>query len=142
VADGVVNGPGEGEALRNSATGRVALVKGALPHLEVYEFTIQGPFDGPDPHTHADQTDAFYVLDGEIDFHVDGREFRGGPGTYVAAPPGTPHGFKKHDTGTARFLNIHAPGVFLEPMRRMSDPPDDNAASTEPGASEDVPTAD
>jgi mannose-6-phosphate isomerase-like protein (cupin superfamily) len=141
VGDGVVNGPGEGEALRNAANGRVALVKGALPHLEVYEFTIHGPFDGPDPHTHDSQTDAFYVLEGEIDFHVDGREFRGGPGTYVAAPPGTPHGFKKRDTGTARFLNIHAPGVFLESMRRMSDPPE-GPASTEPGEAEDVPTAD
>jgi quercetin dioxygenase-like cupin family protein len=141
VGEGVANGPGEGEVLRNSATGRVAIVKGAMPQLEVYEFTIQGPFDGPDPHTHADQTDAFYVLEGTLDFNVDGREFKGGPGTYVAAPPGTPHGFKKHDTGTARFLNIHAPGVFLESMRRMSDPPEGPAA-TEPGTGEDVPTAD
>jgi len=135
VADGVVNGPGEGEVLQNSTMGRVTIVKGALPQLEVYEFTIQGPYDGPDPHTHAQQTDAFYVLEGELDFHVDGREFRGGPGTYVAAPPGTPHGFKKHDTGTARFLNIHAPGVFLDSMRKMSDPPA-TAAATKSGASE------
>ena len=141
MGEGVVNGPGEGEVLRNSASGRVAIVKGALPGLEVFEFTIEGPFDGPDPHTHADQTDAFYVLEGEVDFHVGGREFKGGPGTYVAAPPGTPHGFKKHEPGTARFLNIHAPGVFLESMRRMSDPPE-NPASTEPGDAEDVPTAD
>ena len=33
MAEGVVNGPGEGEVLRNSATGRVAIVKGALPQL-------------------------------------------------------------------------------------------------------------
>jgi len=140
VGEGVVTGPGEGEVLRNTATGRVAIVKAAVPQLEVFEYTIEGPYDGPDPHTHAGHTDSFYVLEGEIDFHVDGREFRGGPGTYVAAPPGTPHGFKKHDTGTARFLNIHAPGVFLDSMRRMSDPPE--SASTEPGKAEDVPTAD
>ena len=125
MADGVVNGPGEGEVLRNSETRRVAIVKGALPQLEVFEFTVEGPFDGPDPHTHDDHTDAFYVLEGEVDFHVDGREFRAGPGTFVAAPPGTPHGFKKHEPGTARFLNIHAPGEFLDAMRRMSDPPVD-----------------
>jgi len=35
-------------------------------------------------------------------------------------------------------LNIHAPDVFLDSMRRMSDPPE--AASAAP--SEDVPTAD
>ena len=52
MPDGVANGPGEGEALRNSQTGRVALVKCALPHLSVFEFTFEGPYDGPDPHTH------------------------------------------------------------------------------------------
>ena len=121
MAEGVVNGPGEGEVLRNSATRRVAIVKGALPQLEVFEFTIEGPFDGPDPHTHDDETDSFYVLEGEIDFHVDGKDFRGGPGTFVSAPPGVSHGFRKNDAGTARFLNIHAPGGFEHQMREMSD---------------------
>jgi quercetin dioxygenase-like cupin family protein len=140
VAEGVVNGPGEGEVLRNAEMGRVTLIKGITPQLEVYEYTIEGPYDGPDPHTHADQTDSFYVLEGELDFHVDGREFRGGPGTFVAAPPGVPHGFKKNESGTARFLNIHAPAGFERALREMSDPPD--AVATEPGSSEDVPTAD
>ena len=121
MADGVVNGPGEGEVLRNSATKRVAIVKGALPQLEVFEFTIEGPFDGPDPHTHDDHTDSFYVLEGEVDFHVDGREFRAGPGPFVAAPPGTQHGFTKRDDGTARFLNIHAPGGFEGELRKESE---------------------
>ena len=121
MSEGIVNAPGEGEVLRNAKAGRVAVVKCALPHLSVFEFTIEGPFDGPDPHTHAGETDSFYVLEGEVDFHVDGREFRGGPGTFVSAPPGVPHGFKKHDAGTARFLNIHAPGGFEHDLREMSD---------------------
>jgi quercetin dioxygenase-like cupin family protein len=87
----------------------------------VLEFTIEGPFDGPDPHTHDDHTDAFYVLEGELDFHVDGETIRGTPGTFVAAPPGVPHGFKKHEPGTARFLNIHAPGGFERNIRAMSE---------------------
>ncbi len=91
------------------------------PHLSVFEFTIEGPFDGPAPHTHDDQTDSFYVLEGELDFHVDGKEFRGGPGTFVAAPPGVVHTFAKSDSGTARFLNIHAPGGFEHALRAMSD---------------------
>jgi quercetin dioxygenase-like cupin family protein len=99
----------------------VALVKGALPHLSVFEFTIEGPFDGPDPHAHADETDCFYVLEGELDFQVDGRAFRGGPGTFVAAPPGVMHSFGKSDAGTARFLNIHAPGGFECFLRATSD---------------------
>ena len=81
----------------------------------VFEFTIEGPFDGPDPHTHDDHTDAFYVLEGEVEFTSTATSSRGGPGTFVAAPPGTRHGFKTREPGTARFLNIHAPGV---PTRR------------------------
>jgi quercetin dioxygenase-like cupin family protein len=108
--------------LRNAATGRVAIVKGAVPQLSVVEFTIEGPYEGPPPHAHDDVTDSFYVLEGELDFHVDGETFRGGPGTFVAAPPGVMHTFGKRDTGTARFLNIHAPGGFEHALRRMSDP--------------------
>ena len=123
MSEGVVNGPGEGEVLRNSETGRIAIVKAALPHLSVFEFTIEGPWEGPPPHTHDSETDSFYILEGELDFHVDGRDFRGGPGTYVAAPPGTMHTFWKSDPGQARFLNIHAPGGFERAIREMSDPP-------------------
>ncbi len=99
----------------------MALDKGALPHFSVFEYTIDGPLDGPDPHTHDDETDCFYVLEGELDFHVDGQTIRGKPGTFVAAPPGVPHGFKKNEPGTARFLNIHAPGRFEHALREMSD---------------------
>jgi quercetin dioxygenase-like cupin family protein len=120
MADGVVSGPGEGEALRSERTRRVALAKAALPHLSVFEFTIEGPFEGPEPHTH-NETDCFYVLEGELDFLVDGETIRGGPGTLVAAPPGVVHTFGKSDPGTARFLNIHAPGGFEHVLRRESD---------------------
>jgi quercetin dioxygenase-like cupin family protein len=119
--EGVVSGPGEGEELRNAATRRVALLKAGLPHLSVFEFTIEGPFEGPDPHAHADETDCFYVLEGELDFVVDGKAIRGGPGTLVAAPPGVLHTFGKRDPGTARFLNIHAPGGFEHFLRTDSD---------------------
>jgi mannose-6-phosphate isomerase-like protein (cupin superfamily) len=117
---GVLWGPGDGEALRNEAGNRVAVVKAALPHLSVFEFTIVGPFDGPEPHTHDDETDSFYVLEGVLDLYLDGTWTQGGPGTFVSAPPGVEHGFTKRDAGTVRFLNIHAPGGFERNLRDMS----------------------
>jgi|SRR4051794_36821639 quercetin dioxygenase-like cupin family protein len=119
MAEGIVHGPDGGEALRKP--GRVALVKAGLPDLTVLEFTIEGPFDGPAPHTHDDHTDSFYVLEGEVDFLVEGAWIRGGPGMFVAAPPGVEHGFTKRDEGTARFLNIHAPGGFEHELRKESE---------------------
>jgi quercetin dioxygenase-like cupin family protein len=119
MADAIVQRPGEGEALRKPR--RVAVVKAGLPHLTVLEFTIEGPFEGASPHTHDDHTDSFYVLEGELEFYVEGEWIRGGPGTLVAAPPGAEHGFTKRDEGTARFLNIHAPGGFEHELRKESE---------------------
>jgi quercetin dioxygenase-like cupin family protein len=120
VPEGILNGPGEGELLRNEQGNRVVLVKGALPHVSIFEFTIEGPFEGPEPHTHADETDSFYVLEGELDVYVNGEWTRVAAGAFLSAPPGVEHGFTKRDSGTVRFLNIHAPGGFEQSLRAMS----------------------
>ena len=118
--EGVRSGPGEGERFENEI--RTALVRCALPHLTVLEFAIHGEgYDGPDPHTHDGHTDSFYVLEGELELTLGEETFFGGPGTFVAAPPGVPHGFKvPPGRGRVRFLNIHAPGGFEHDMRRMN----------------------
>ena len=117
--EGVRSGPGEGERFENDI--RVALIKCALPGLTTIEFTVETDRDfGPEPHVHHDHTDSFYVLEGEVLFTVGDETFRGGPGTFVAAPPGVRHGFKvPPNEGRVRFLNVHAPGGFEQEMRRQ-----------------------
>ena len=111
--------PGEGERLTHR--NRVATVKAELPELGVLEFELDGHFTGPDLHTHDDHVDSFYVLEGEIEFTVEGTTFTGGPGTFVAAPPGVEHRFGKPGPGRVRLLNVHAPEVeFIERLRRSS----------------------
>jgi quercetin dioxygenase-like cupin family protein len=118
--DGIRNDPGEGERFEDEI--RTALVKCALPHLTAIEFTVHGEgYEGPDPHTHADHTDSFYVLEGELELTLGEETFRARPGTFVAAPPGVRHGFKvPPQDGPVRFLNVHAPGGFEHDMRRMN----------------------
>ena len=116
---GVRSDPGGGERFENDV--RVALIKAALPHLTVLEFAIDGAYEGPDPHTHADHTDSFYVLEGELELTLGDETFVAGPGTFAAAPPGVRHGFKlPGGSGRVRFLNVHAPGGFEHDMRRMN----------------------
>ncbi len=64
------------------------------------------------PHTHAAHTDHFYVLEGELEFRVGDGTVRVPAGTCVAAPPLLVHGFRNPGEQEARFLNLHAPGVW------------------------------
>ena len=67
---------------------------------------------GPALHSHTDEDDAFYVLDGRLLFTVDGDEVVAGPGTFVLVPPGVEHTFANPFDEPARVLNVHAPGGF------------------------------
>jgi mannose-6-phosphate isomerase-like protein (cupin superfamily) len=63
-------------------------------------------------HVHADEDDAFYIVEGEMTF-VFGDESAGAPpGTFVLVPPGVPHGFRNDGPIPVRMLNIHAPAGF------------------------------
>ena len=65
-------------------------------------------------HVHADEDDAFYILDGEITFALgeQGDEVVAGPGTFVLVPPGVRHGFSNRTDEVVRILNLHAPAGF------------------------------
>jgi mannose-6-phosphate isomerase-like protein (cupin superfamily) len=63
-------------------------------------------------HVHADEDDAFYILEGELVFAFGDDEVRAPPGTFVLAPPGVEHGFRNEGSRPVRMLNIHAPAGF------------------------------
>jgi mannose-6-phosphate isomerase-like protein (cupin superfamily) len=63
-------------------------------------------------HVHADEDDAFYILEGEMTFDLDGETVRAAPGTFVLVPPGVPHGFRNDGSVPVRMFNIHAPAGF------------------------------
>ena len=76
-------------------------------------------FEGVDPHTHDDHVDAFLVLDGQVDFTVGDDVQRAGPGVFVAAVPGTRHGFRSE--GHMTLLNLHAPDTGFAGRLRGND---------------------
>jgi len=119
AGEAIVSAPGEGERLRSGK--RAVLLKGVLPDLCVAEWDLDGPFDGPDPHHHDRQVDAYYVLEGELDLTVEGAVHAVGPDTLACVPRGVRHTFAHHRPGTARVLNLHAPdGGFADYLRRAS----------------------
>jgi quercetin dioxygenase-like cupin family protein len=106
-----------------------------LEQLIVSLFRYEPGQKGPDPHVHRQHTDAFYVLQGEVDFGLGPAITRakGGPETFAAAPPNVVHTFQNSSDATALFLNVHAPSMgFGDVLRGGShesfdqfDPPED-----------------
>ena len=82
------------------------------PRFNLAVITMQPHRHGPETHVHADEDDAFYVLEGELTFTVDAEEVVAGAGTFVLVPPGVPHTFANRSDDVARVLNVHAPAGF------------------------------
>ena len=100
----MITQPGEGERIRDHR------VLAELSDIEAIELFFPAGFEGVDPHTHADHTDSFYVLEGDVEFFRDGEWRRVGPGTFVSNPPNVVHGFRPAGTDI-RLLNFHTPSV-------------------------------
>jgi quercetin dioxygenase-like cupin family protein len=94
--------PDEGERIRQHR------VLAELPELEAFELNF-GPDFVVEPHTHADHADAFYVIEGDVEFTLGDEQLVAGPGTWFAAPLDTMHGFRT--LSQVRLLNIHGPNT-------------------------------
>lgn len=63
-------------------------------------------------HLHRQHAETFYILEGEINFYVDGDWMVAMPGTCIHIPPGVPHAVDLPQGGTARMLMIYQPSGF------------------------------
>src|SRR4051794_37810891 len=74
---------------------------------------------------HTDPShETFYVLEGELLFHVDGEEQRAARGATVSIQAGVPHAFLVLSE-TARFLVINTPGTHDRFFRDGGQPATD-----------------
>ena len=83
----------------------------ATDDVAVSEYSLEPGSEPGDPHYHAHHTDSFYVIEGELEFQIDGRAIRVTAGTLLVAPRGAVHGFPIAIGARARFLNLHTPGL-------------------------------
>jgi quercetin dioxygenase-like cupin family protein len=76
--------------------------------LTAFENAI-APGDGPPLHTHANEDESFYVLEGELRFKL-GDEIAAAPaGSFIFIPRGIAHCFQNIGEGTARVLVLFNP---------------------------------
>ncbi|BEP13419.1 hypothetical protein acdb102_17300 [Acidothermaceae bacterium B102] len=132
MADAVVLGPGEGEKflVRNGSElifKAVAASTGGA--FSLHERRVPAGGRRPPAHTHPDRVEAFWVLDGEAEFELDGVVTVAGAGSFVLVPGGVAHTFGATAAAAAHVLVLHAPaldGYFRElaSLWGAAEPPD------------------
>jgi mannose-6-phosphate isomerase-like protein (cupin superfamily) len=104
----IVVAPGEGH--------RVGNVEFLARTVDTPRFTFGiieiAPGRELEQHVHADEDDAFYIVEGEMTFLFGEERAVAPPGTFVLVPPGVEHGFRNDGDRPVRMLNIHAPAGF------------------------------
>lgn len=63
-------------------------------------------------HTHADEDEYTYVIEGELGFEVGNRSFTASAGDVVFKPRGLPHAMWNSTDEPARMLELIVPGGF------------------------------
>jgi quercetin dioxygenase-like cupin family protein len=108
MAEPVFQRPGEGGTVDNPLGADVVFkargeqTDGTLTAFE----TVVGPGDGPPLHTHANEGESVYVLDGEMRFKLRDEIQAAPAGSFVFIPRGAPHTWQNVGDGPARIL-IH-----------------------------------
>jgi quercetin dioxygenase-like cupin family protein len=88
---------------RDNTGGALTLVEASVP-----------AGSGPPPHVHANEDEAYYVLEGELEVLDGERTFAAGAGSFVFIPRGTLHRFRNVGHGHARMLFLFTPAGFEE----------------------------
>ena len=115
AADVIVTPPGGGERFQRDD--RAVTILGDLPDISVLQLEVEPEWTGIPAHTHDDEVDSFFVLDGETGLFAGEDVVRAGAGMFYAAAPGARHGVA-HEGGRAVFLNVHGPDAgFAEWVR-------------------------
>src|SRR5215210_1025498 len=103
----VVLVPGAGRVIPLGEAGDVTLKAGHRETggaLSAYEFAMPPATAGPPLHLHRGWDEAFYVLEGEVTFLIDGRTSAAAAGSFVFVPRGVLHTFWNAGAAPAKQL--------------------------------------
>jgi quercetin dioxygenase-like cupin family protein len=88
-------------------------------------------------HLHRKEDEAFYVLEGEMTFHIGDETIKARPGSFVFGPKEVPHTYTV-DSGPARLLFLLSPPGFegfveaiSKPAKALTLPPSESESPTD-----------
>jgi quercetin dioxygenase-like cupin family protein len=123
----VIVGPNEGATIEGPVGGPLSFkvrgeqTNGGLTALE----NVIPPGQGPPLHTHANEDESWYVIEGELRFKLAGDVHRAPAGSFVFVPRGTPHCFQNVADAPARILVMFTPSGmerFFDRFAALSAP--------------------
>ena len=135
MADFLIVPPGGGEQLtvRGGSTLLFKAVAGTTGGaFSLHERRVPAGGRRPPAHVHPDRVEAFWVLDGEAEFELDGEQVTAGAGGFVLVPRGVAHTFGAGQAAAAHVLVLHAPALDayfrdLAELWSAPQPPDPDA---------------
>lgn len=118
TAQSILGGTHVNKAIPADTRGAFSLIELTLP-----------PRMGPPMHTHVRDSEAFYILSGEITFETPDGAVTGTVGDVCILPAGGTHGFRNDGDTPARALVVVSPGedghrFFTEIDARVKGPAD------------------
>jgi mannose-6-phosphate isomerase-like protein (cupin superfamily) len=87
----------------------------------VSEWWLRPHTDGPGAHSHVDNVEIFYVLEGNPEMLIGKDWVPLEPGSFVRIPPGITHDFRNTTDNDAGLLNVFIPGGFEREMPAIVD---------------------
>jgi mannose-6-phosphate isomerase-like protein (cupin superfamily) len=96
------------------------------------------PQVGPPPHIHHREDEAFYVKEGELEFHLGDRTVIATPGTFLYSPKGHMHSFKNITNQRAKLLVWCTPAGIEKYFAEVGISVDDPEAPSQPVTQEAI----
>jgi quercetin dioxygenase-like cupin family protein len=100
----------------------------------LFEHYLPPGSGGASPHFHRTMIEAFYVLEGDLTFSVEGHATQASAGDVLYVPQQAVHGFRVSEARAARILMMFCPALdreqyfcALEALSPSGAPPDQDA---------------
>jgi uncharacterized cupin superfamily protein len=119
----VVLGPGEGRGFWTGLSRAAVKVESGAADFSVFVSSPPPGAPGPAPHLHRSYDEAWFIIEGAVEFLLDGQRERQGAGGFVFVPRGVVHSFANPGPAEARMLVIGSrpAQVMVEEVGRLAE---------------------
>lgn len=106
AGQGSVFGPGEGRRFWGGMSDATVKIASGTADFSVFETSLPPGVHEPPAHVHNSYDEAWYIIEGTVEFLLGERRVRQGAGSFVFVPRGLSHAFGNPGPDAARILII------------------------------------